>query len=83
MGRSTPTPLTVALESGHLAGQGPQVLGQLLDSSEGIGMIWDTHTGGQRGRRPGGLSEPPEARRPRAGQPRALCAVSRARATPR
>lgn len=43
MGPGTPrTPLTIALESSQLAIQGDQVFGQLLDTQEHFGIIWDT-----------------------------------------
>ena len=35
--------LTIALESSHLAGQGVQVLDQLLDSQEHFGITWAAH----------------------------------------
>ena len=37
------TALTIALESIHLAGQGVQVLDQLLDLKEHFRITWDAH----------------------------------------
>lgn len=37
------TALTIALESIHLAGQGVQVLDQLLDLKEHFRIHWDAH----------------------------------------
>lgn len=78
MGPSTRTPLTVALESGHLARQGSQVSGQLLDPEEGIGMTWDTRRWAVqrvpgspmslRGAGPGKLGALPRTPHPGAGE---------------